>query len=625
MDFPRRLLAGLCARLAPTQWQVVAYNTWRDRLHDADLLVQALEAGHFAALIVTQQRNAESERVAVTAARKYHVPVLGVGRRVPGAVAVMADNHVGMSALLDHVLADGKARRPVFLRGNPGSPDAEEREDAFVQGLRRHDIPLCAARVLDSGFDRDPAFRALNRCLQDGFRPDAVVAGNDEAALGALDAVALAGFRVPQDLSVTGFDDSPIAELIGLTSIDQDLPAQGRAVAEALLGTGRRDVVVVSAARLRRSTGVECAESGVRPLPHRDRLAQVHDLHRVLTTCSSVAEVIDVLPAWLPRLGIDRFALVLRLPGPTSGEALARVALLCSGDVVQTHSSAPFPERLLLPPALEDAFPQAVAVRTLVGPSGCHGLMVHGIEQDEQDRTVTAALQVALGQVVDTLQREQELTHRAEALGRHAERLEELVAERTAALEAEVATRQAAEARLRKANVELERLSSMDEVTQVANRRAFNRFLESAWDRASRDGEPVGLVMCDLDAFKAYNDLYGHLAGDHCLRQVAAALTSSARRSSDLVARYGGEELVLLLPGAGPEATARVAEAAVAAVRALRLEHERGPRGLVTVSAGWAVANPALEDDEQSLIRAADTALYRAKEHGRDRCVGPGR
>ena len=88
------------------------------------------------------------------------------------------------------------------------------------------------------------------------------------------------------------------------------------------------------------------------------------------------------------------------------------------------------------------------------------------------------------------------------------------------------------------------------------------------------------------------------------------------------MARYGGEDLALVLPGADSDATGRVAEAAVAAVRALGLAHDRGPRGLVTVSAGWAVANPALKSDERSLVQAADAALYRAKEDGRDRCVG---
>jgi diguanylate cyclase (GGDEF)-like protein len=173
---------------------------------------------------------------------------------------------------------------------------------------------------------------------------------------------------------------------------------------------------------------------------------------------------------------------------------------------------------------------------------------------------------------------------------------------------------------LQGANAELERLSREDSLTGLANRRCFDPRLREEWLRARRAGEQLSLVLCDIDHFKAYNDRYGHSAGDEALRRVAGVLGSSLRRPGDLAARYGGEEFVLLLPGIGASEAERFAQEIREHVLELAIPHEASPRGCVTLSFGIATHtadNPWPAPD--LLFKAADQALYRAKDLGRDR------
>jgi diguanylate cyclase (GGDEF)-like protein/PAS domain S-box-containing protein len=177
-----------------------------------------------------------------------------------------------------------------------------------------------------------------------------------------------------------------------------------------------------------------------------------------------------------------------------------------------------------------------------------------------------------------------------------------------------------ANARLEAANIALRRHAHQDGLTGLANRRCFDEALEAEFQRARRQQTPLGLVLLDVDHFKAYNDSYGHIAGDTCLRRVAQAITGTDRRPGDLVARYGGEEIVALLPATDLDGAAAMADRMREAVLALAIEHARGARGLVTVSAG-ASSLCRFENGEQpvDLINAADHALYQAKADGRNR------
>ncbi len=164
----------------------------------------------------------------------------------------------------------------------------------------------------------------------------------------------------------------------------------------------------------------------------------------------------------------------------------------------------------------------------------------------------------------------------------------------------------------------LQRLALTDGLTNVANRRHFSQALEAEIARAIRAGHSVALLMIDADRFKAFNDRYGHAAGDSCLRRVAEALERVPRRPADLVARYGGEEFVVLLPDTNLTGATELAAKILAAIRELNLVHEDSPSGLVTVSIGAASCRPRDATDGLRLVERADLALYAAKTAGRD-------
>ena len=164
----------------------------------------------------------------------------------------------------------------------------------------------------------------------------------------------------------------------------------------------------------------------------------------------------------------------------------------------------------------------------------------------------------------------------------------------------------------------LSEAAALDELTGLANRRAFNQAVDGEALRQSRSTRELSLLMVDVDYFKGYNDLYGHVAGDVCLRTVATALKHVLRRGSDMAARIGGDEFVVLMPMTENEGAEVVAAKLIEAVRTLAMPHARSPHGVVTVSIGVASWPAEMELDAEALIEKADQALYRAKEGGRN-------
>jgi diguanylate cyclase (GGDEF)-like protein len=176
---------------------------------------------------------------------------------------------------------------------------------------------------------------------------------------------------------------------------------------------------------------------------------------------------------------------------------------------------------------------------------------------------------------------------------------------------------------LRNANAELKRIAALDGLTRIANRGAFNERLREALREHAASGTPLAVLMCDVDAFKAYNDTYGHLAGDVALTAVAGALTNVLRPDVDLAARYGGEEFAVLLADCDATEAAVIAQRMLEAVRALAIEHRSSNAAPhVTISIGIAAIAPAATASPECLLHSADEALYRAKAEGRDRMVG---
>jgi len=173
--------------------------------------------------------------------------------------------------------------------------------------------------------------------------------------------------------------------------------------------------------------------------------------------------------------------------------------------------------------------------------------------------------------------------------------------------------------RLAKVNDELDQLARIDPLTLVANRRHADEHLAQLWQRRRHDQHHLAVMMIDIDHFKAYNDRYGHPAGDACLRAVAQALSLDLRRAGDLLARYGGEEFIAVLHGVPPDEALKTAERIAQAVRDLGLVNEGAPSQRVTISVGLCCRRIGeIDAPSQAWVAAADQALYDAKRRGRD-------
>jgi diguanylate cyclase (GGDEF)-like protein len=198
-------------------------------------------------------------------------------------------------------------------------------------------------------------------------------------------------------------------------------------------------------------------------------------------------------------------------------------------------------------------------------------------------------------------------------------RLQQQLQAQNEQLKQEIDHRVVAETLLQEANKKLEQLVNLDGLTQLANRRCFDEYLEQEWQRLGREQLPLSLIMCDIDFFKNYNDTYGHVTGDDCLRKVSGVIKQSVRRPADLAARYGGEEFVLVLPNTDIEGAVSIAESIRHQLSDLAIPHEDSPVSqFVTLSLGVTCLTPKIDSNPSVLLTAADYALYRAKELGRD-------
>jgi len=164
--------------------------------------------------------------------------------------------------------------------------------------------------------------------------------------------------------------------------------------------------------------------------------------------------------------------------------------------------------------------------------------------------------------------------------------------------------------------------AGIDGLTQIPNRRRFDEYLNQQWHQLAQARSPLAVILCDIDSFKAYNDTYGHLAGDACLCQVANALEQCLQSPKDLVARYGGEEFVVLLPQTDLPGATSVARRIQRVIRALQIPHlSSSAEPVVTVSIGVASLIPDPSEGIMQVIRLADDRLYQAKRLGKDRIV----
>jgi diguanylate cyclase (GGDEF)-like protein len=172
---------------------------------------------------------------------------------------------------------------------------------------------------------------------------------------------------------------------------------------------------------------------------------------------------------------------------------------------------------------------------------------------------------------------------------------------------------------LQKSEQRYRELANADALTGLANRRGFDEQLEAEWQRAIRAHESVAILLMDVDLFKSYNDIYGHIGGDECLRCIATVIAGALQRSSDRASRFGGEEFAVILPNTELDRAIVVAENIRLAVAAVNIPHPGNPHGRQTISVGVAAAIPIQEESVLSLLTQSDHALYRAKDLGRNR------
>lgn len=186
----------------------------------------------------------------------------------------------------------------------------------------------------------------------------------------------------------------------------------------------------------------------------------------------------------------------------------------------------------------------------------------------------------------------------------------------------DITERKQTEEELVRLQKEFRELSYKDGLTGVANRRMFDSVLDLEWSNALRNKQPLSVILIDIDYFKQYNDHYGHIQGDDCLKRVAAALSKVGTRARDFFARYGGEEFILVLPEADAESAQRVAERCRAAIFKEQIPHEKSDLGqILTISLGVDTITPTHKDDQIAFMEKVDRQLYLAKQRGRNRIV----
>jgi diguanylate cyclase (GGDEF)-like protein/PAS domain S-box-containing protein len=187
----------------------------------------------------------------------------------------------------------------------------------------------------------------------------------------------------------------------------------------------------------------------------------------------------------------------------------------------------------------------------------------------------------------------------------------------------DITERKRAEQQLQEAYRAVEALAITDALTGLANRRRFDQCIASEWRRGVREQKPLSFLLLDVDLFKTYNDAYGHLRGDDCLKQIAESAQNVVARPGDLVARFGGEEFAVILPNTGNDGAVQMAGEICSALRARKLPHRNNPTGFMTVSVGCATMVPGAAQSAVALIELADEALYKAKRDGRNQvCNG---
>jgi diguanylate cyclase (GGDEF)-like protein len=612
-------------------------------------LVRLLRGPSVCGVIGLNAVGAEDEAALDELVSTLSIPAVRIGMSEAGATCIGGDNSAGMRSLMAHLLDDRGAGRPCLVRGIRHQPDAIVREAVFREELALRRIVFDEDLVVNGEFWYDSAYRETRHLLRRRRDMDSVVALNDLSALGAMNALLDEGINVPDQVIVTGFDNDHVASLNwpGLTTVDQNLEAQGEIAARRLLAemagaTPGERIVVPARVVIRESTTPQrLRPSGETSTWHRARSPRpqsggqdaVIGLNRALFHCRTIDQLVEALTSCLDGLGIERCFLALHEPPPDQegaevSEEWARLVLDYRDGHPHPIPPDVFRTSQLLPDRLRSQLDQGIlAMQPVCGDTREIGYVV--FERVRGLVTVSEILYLDLSRTLDAM-------FAAQKLEQHAALLEDMVAQRTRELEAEVITRRRAEKELQeeintrrrteeelqRANAQLQRLLMLDGLTRIANRVAFQRHLEQQWHDHALSSRQLALLMVDVDLFKLYNDHYGHLKGDETLRTVASCLVRAVREPHDLACRYGGEEFAIVLPGSDAQSAKAVATRFRSLLAEAAIPHATSTvAAVVTASIGFAVTVPRPGSSPGSIVEVADAALYRAKSLGRNRII----
>ena len=625
-EYHVRVLAGMMRKLTPAgvPLLVVANEPFASQRTPSivlDLIRRGVPRGVVAFADASMKRGQEE----AAALARANLPMVTIGTKFAGVPRVVGDNVGGMRDLMRHLLDDCGVRRPVLIRGIRQQVDSQEREQVFREELAARGLAVDEHLVVNGLFRPEVAYDALRLLLRRGLEIDAVVALNDPSAFAALSALVDHGLRVPQDVLLSGFDNTErsMVSWPALTTVDQGLPEQGRVAAELILrqsanpGMGwddDADAVIPSRLVVRASTvrgdavlaePVDFAETA-QALQSR---ASLHDaalrLNWTMANCRTVDDVILGLDASLRRMGVVRCFLCLDDPEAVAagvvGEHPTRLVLSHRNGISEQVDHESFPRHELLPLALRGELEHGILLLQALSVGGRERGFVL-FEPVADSSGLTESLRIDVPRALDTVLGAQELTDRAAML-------ERLVAQRTQELE--------------RANAELRTSAMRDGLTGLANRMAFQQYLDDLGGPDASAGASIAVLMIDVDLFKAFNDRYGHPAGDRALKIVASCVQRAVRSEQDLACRFGGEEFAIVLREAGLDGARSVARRVRQLLSRAAVRHDASTLApVVTVSIGVAAGRcSGPGSGAADVIDRADQALYQAKHAGRDRVV----
>ncbi len=616
-------------------------------------IYQLLNTKLFAGALVyayTLENNTELTYLPKFLAPLAPLPIVSVGAKVANYKSIVVDHEHGMTQLMDHLLMQKCYKQFLFVRGLSTNADSVLREKIFCNRLQAHGL-LADAEMIDGYFDGDVVYKEMIKRFRTyttaaAMFPTVVVCANDRMAVAAIEALEDIGLRVPEDIAVTGFDNSRECanSHVPLTTVAQPLRAMGEQAAQMLLkemaGTALVDQIVPTHLIVRSSCGTtslsttislgiqsESSQTGNAhwkvKLKQRNYLSHLAtNLNIKLMEQTDLRELQAELLSLFPRLGISRCCIVLYEDGHQHIGAPARIFMAydeATPALPEFCTTERFDSKELICPHLLQKIQSGsfCELTPLVVGAECFGYMFFAWETYYFTDFIT--LPVIISSALRNIYQMQSLQEYASSLAYKVEERTQELYLTNRRLQHEVHERRNSELALRAANEKLQRLASIDGLTQLANRTALDEYLSHLCAVQPESATALSMLLCDIDYFKNFNDTYGHQAGDECLQAVAQILQNFATQSTAMAARYGGEELVLLLPNVSERLASSVAEKLLHAIVTLAIPHAHSSvANHVTLSIGVITIPPHQSITVKELIFQADRALYQVKLNGRN-------